>query len=46
MADTALKTTAESHGATAPTMNGLSAVVLGIALVGLLAAPLRSTPSS
>ncbi|MBB5703164.1 branched-chain amino acid transport system permease protein [Ochrobactrum daejeonense] len=44
MADTALKTTAESHGATAPTMNGLSAVVLGIALVGLLAAPFAVYP--
>lgn len=42
MADTALKATA-AHGK-APAVNSLSAVVLGIALVGLLAAPFMVYP--
>ena len=42
MADTALKATA-AHGK-APAVNSLSAVILGIALVGLLAAPFMVYP--
>ena len=42
MADTALKATA-AHGK-APAVNSLSAVILGVALVGLLAAPFMVYP--
>ncbi|MCR5943718.1 branched-chain amino acid ABC transporter permease [Ochrobactrum sp. XJ1] len=47
MADTALKATAASQGTAAsrkPAINSLSIIVLGIALVGLLAAPFMVYP--
>ncbi|NKC48067.1 hypothetical protein HED54_05050 [Ochrobactrum anthropi ATCC 49188] len=46
MADTALKATATPRDSKAPAVNSLSIIVLGIALVGLLAAPSWSIPSS
>ncbi len=44
MADTALKATAAPRDSKAPAVNSLSAVILGIALVGLLAAPFMVYP--
>ena len=44
MADTALKATATPRDSKAPAVNSLSIIVLGIALVGLLAAPFMVYP--
>ncbi|MBX9358480.1 hypothetical protein K5M33_17325, partial [Chromobacterium vaccinii] len=44
MADTALKANTASRDSKAPAVNSLSAVILGIALVGLLAAPFMVYP--
>ncbi|MBK5577347.1 branched-chain amino acid ABC transporter permease [Ochrobactrum anthropi] len=44
MADTALKATAAPRESKAPAVNSLSVIVLGIALVGLLAAPFMVYP--
>ncbi|OYR13916.1 branched-chain amino acid ABC transporter permease [Brucella grignonensis] len=44
MADTALKATAVPHEAKAPSLNSLSAVVLAIAIAGLIAAPFMVYP--
>ena len=44
MADTALKATAAPRDSKAPAVNSLSVVILGIALVGLLAAPFMVYP--
>ncbi len=44
MADTALKATATPRDSKAPAVNSLSVIVLGIALVGLLAAPFMVYP--
>ncbi len=44
MADTALKATAVAHENKAPALNSLSAVILVIALIGLIAAPFRVYP--
>ncbi len=44
MADTVLKATAAPHQAKAPALNSLSAVILVIALIGLIAAPFMVYP--
>ncbi|MCK4203906.1 branched-chain amino acid ABC transporter permease [Brucella pituitosa] len=44
MADTALKATAVPHEAKAPALNSLSAVILVIAVIGLVAAPFMVYP--
>ena len=44
MADTVLKATAAPHQAKAPAINSLSAVILVIALIGLIAAPFMVYP--
>ncbi|MCX2699478.1 branched-chain amino acid ABC transporter permease, partial [Ochrobactrum chromiisoli] len=44
MADTALKATAIPHEAKAPNLNSLSAIILGVALIGLIAAPFMVYP--
>ncbi len=44
MADTALKATAVPHEAKAPALNSLSAVILVIAVIGLIAAPFMVYP--
>lgn len=44
MADTALKATATPHETKAPNLNSLSAIILGVALIGLIAAPFMVYP--
>ncbi|WP_343315178.1 branched-chain amino acid ABC transporter permease [Brucella sp. BE17] len=44
MADTTLKATASPHETKARTLNGLSAIILAIALLGLIAAPFMVYP--
>ncbi|MFI3903653.1 branched-chain amino acid ABC transporter permease [Ochrobactrum sp. S1502_03] len=44
MTDTALKATAAPHAAKAPALNSLSAIVLAVALIGLIAAPFMVYP--